>query len=80
MDKERRYGFCEWTKKWVPRDEMYGATIRFYNRDGTEQRIPLRFSREGMDIFLAEMRQFEWKNDLQTAQDLREQGLLSESV
>jgi hypothetical protein len=80
MDRERRYGFCKYSKEWVPRDEMYGATIKFYGRDGSEQRIPLRFSKEGMQAFLEDMQKYEWVNDLHTAQDLRDQGLLVEPV
>jgi hypothetical protein len=81
MDRERRYGFCKMENKWVPRDLMYGATIKFYERDGTEQRIPLRFSQSGMKAFMEKMRVFEWANELYSAQELRDLGhLVGEEV
>ena len=74
MDKERKYGFCKWTKEWVPRDEMYGATVKYYNRDGSEIRFSLRFSKDGWDEFMAQISPLQWQNDLRTAEELRLQG------
>ena len=65
------------TSKWVPRDEMVGASLKVFEYNGEVRRIPLRFSREGMDSFVAMVEKNEWTNALRDEDDLRQHGLLT---
>ena len=69
-ERYRRYGYCKATHEWVPRDEMVGATFKVYGSDGKEERIPIRLSVAGMDKLKRMMREYEWDNDLRTAEEL----------
>lgn len=76
MERFRRYGFCAVTEKWVPRDEMVGGTFKVYRKDGSEHRVPIRLSAEGMDTLTERMVALAWSNDLKTAEEL---GLWAEA-
>ena len=69
-ERFRRYGYCKVSQKWVPRDEMVGATFKVYASNGVEERVPLRLSTEGMAKLRAVMKGYEWDNDLRTAEEL----------
>lgn len=72
MEKFRKYAHCEITGKWVPRDEMLGATVKLYSRDGSEMRVPIRLSQAGMAEFMNYVRGLEWRNELVSAEGLPE--------
>lgn len=72
MEKFRKYAHCEITGKWVPRDEMLGATVKLYARDGSEDRIRVRLSQAGMAEFVTYVRGLEWHNELVSAEKLPE--------
>jgi hypothetical protein len=69
-ERFRRYGYCKVSEKWIPRDEMVGATFKVYGSNGIEERVPLRLSPEGMDKLREMMKGYEWDNDLRTAEEL----------
>ena len=69
-ERFRRYGYCKMQNEWVPRDQMVGATFKVYGSDGKEERVPIRLSAVGMDKLRSMMRDYEWDNDLRTAEDL----------
>lgn len=69
-ERFRRYGYCKVSEKWVPRDEMVGATFKMYASNGKEERIPVRLSVEGMEKLKSVMKGYEWENDLRTAEEL----------
>lgn len=69
-ERFRRYGYCKVGQKWVPRDEMVGATFKVYASSGKEERIPIRLSVAGMEKLMGMMKQYEWDNDLRTAEEL----------
>jgi hypothetical protein len=73
----KRYGFCKATSRWVPRDEMVGASLKVFRYDGSVHRIPLRFSREGMDSFVEMVSKNEWENQLMEEDELEDHGLLA---
>lgn len=77
VEMGKRYGFCKATGKWVPRDEMVGASLKVFQYDGSVRRIPLRFSRDGMDSFVEMVAMNEWGNELLEEDELEERGLLT---
>lgn len=52
------------TQRWVPRDQMVAVTVKRFLPDGTDERIPLRFSAEGYEKFRELVEPFVWKNEL----------------
>lgn len=80
MERERKYGFCKMTSQWVPRDEMTGVTVKVYLHDGTEERIPIRLSKDAVPDFMSFVRNLTWDNQLITADELKEKvsGTLAE--
>jgi hypothetical protein len=69
-ERFRRYGYCKVSRKWVPRDEMVGATFKIYGSNGKEERVPVRLSVDGMEKLRTMMKDYEWDNDLRTAEEL----------
>jgi hypothetical protein len=55
MEPTGKYGHCALTDRWVLRAEMRGATVKIYQPDGTESRIRLRLSEEGMEQLIQQL-------------------------
>lgn len=75
MESTGRYGHCALTDRWVLRAEMRGATLKVYQPDGTETRIRLRLSEEGMEQLIQQLQPLAWNNDLKTAAELEALGI-----
>ena len=71
-----KYGFCKWSKKWVPRDEMLGINAKVFDEDNQEERVTLRLSPEAHADIAHMLRENAWDNELKTEEDLRSIGLL----
>ncbi len=80
MERERKYGYCKMTSRWVPRDEMTGVTVKVYLHDGSEDRVPIRLSKEAVPLFMDFVKNLTWDNQLITADELKEKvsGTLAE--
>lgn len=44
-----KFGFCNFIKKWVRRDNMFGINARFYNGDGEQTTVRLRLLGGGLE-------------------------------
>ena len=75
MEPTGKYGHCALTDRWVLRAEMRGATVKIYQPDGTESRIRLRLSEEGMEQLIQQLLPLAWNNELKTAEELEELGI-----
>ena len=75
MEPTGKYGHCALTDRWVLRAEMRGATVKVYQPDGTESRIRLRLSKEGMEQLIQQLLPLAWNNELKTAEELEELGI-----
>lgn len=75
MEPTGKYGHCALTDRWVLRAEMRGATLKIYSPDGTESRIRLRLSQEGMEQIMQQLLPLAWNNELKTAEELEELGI-----
>jgi len=74
MGDTGKYGRCALTNRWVLRDTMVGATLKVYRPDGSEHRIRIRLSEEGMADLVGRLQPLDWTNDLRTADELTESG------
>jgi hypothetical protein len=74
MERERKYGYCKMTSQWVPRDEMTGVTIKVYAHDGSEQRVPIRLSKEALPKFMDYIKNLAWDGNLISAEEMREKS------
>ena len=54
---------------------MRGATVKVYQPDGTETRIRLRLSEEGMEQIVQQLLPLAWNNELKSAEELAELGI-----
>ena len=59
---------------------MTGVTVKVYLHDGTEERIPIRLSKDAVPDFMGFVRNLTWDNQLITADELKEKvsGTLAE--
>lgn len=76
----KRYAHCAVTDRWIARDDMVGATFKVYNRDGSEIRIPIRLSSNGMTQLVAHLSTLAWKNVLLTAEELTDEQIATLEV
>lgn len=70
-----KFGFCNFLKKWVRRDNMFGINARFYNSDGEQTTVRLRLSEEGWNHFLQLAQENAWVNELKSREELINEGL-----
>ena len=75
MEPTGKYGLCALTDRWVLRAQMRGATLKVYQPDGTERRIRLRLSKEGMEQIVQQLLPLAWNNELKSAEELEELGI-----
>lgn len=75
MEPTGKYGLCALTDRWVLRAQMRGATVKVYQPDGTERRIRLRLSKEGMEQIVQQLLPLAWNNELKSAEELEELGI-----
>ena len=75
MEPTGKYGLCALTDRWVLRAQMRGATLKVYQPDGTERRIRLRLSQEGMEQIIQQLLPLAWNNELKSAEELEELGI-----
>ena len=75
MEPTGKYGHCALTDRWVLRAQMRGATLKVYQPDGTERRIRLRLSKEGMEQIVQQLLPLAWNNELKSAEELEELGI-----
>jgi hypothetical protein len=75
MEPTGKYGHCALTDRWVLRNAMRGATVKVYQPDGSESRIRLRLSQEGMEQLIQQLLPLAWNNELKTVEELEELGI-----
>ena len=80
MEPTGKYGHCALTDRWVLRAEMRGATVKIYQPDGTESRIRLRLSEEGMEQLVQQLLPLAWNNELKTAEELEQLGIAFDAL
>jgi hypothetical protein len=80
MEPTGKYGHCALTDRWVLRAEMRGATVKIYQPDGTESRIRLRLSQEGMEQLIQQLLPLAWNNELKTAEELEQLGIAFDAL
>lgn len=73
--RHSKFGFCQYLKKWVRRDNMLGINARFYNADGDQKTVRMRVSEEGWNAILNIASEAAWDNELKTRSELVRDGL-----
>lgn len=60
----RNYGFCRYSNRWVPRDEMVAVNVKAYDENNEEVKVRIRVSRSAYAEFWEYVRSLEWDNVL----------------
>ena len=74
----RNYGFCRYSNRWVPRDEMVSVNVKAYDDDNKEVKVRIRISRSAYDEFWEYVRSLEWDNVLRKRDEIPEDDAVGE--
>ena len=74
--KHTKYGFCQRSRKWVPRDEMLAINVKVYDSDNQEDKLQIRLSPEAHSELVEQLSGLQWDNVLMTRGELQERGFL----
>ncbi len=65
-----KYGFCQYSGRWVPRDDMVAVNVKAWDDQDRERKVRIRVARDSFDDLWRFMTSLRWRNELRTWEDL----------
>ena len=75
---DRNYGFCKYSGRWVPRDNLISVNVKGYGADNQEEKVRIRLARSAHAEFWALIQSLEWDGVLRTRDELSRDASVGE--